>query len=188
VTTPGKWRAVLVCAIFTLCATAAFAQPFAEQTFELNGQVLRYSIRAFGPGANLVEPAAALEPVSALDTAKLLNRFLVAGNIEEAALLSNAPRRRFEVLRDYRASIGEDGFRQVYAEYFLPENRVVAEVSMGNHSLLVWHLRANNRYAGQFYIQIDGKFYVDDRPGATRTALRRLLDAIREGRLPLPIP
>ena len=169
-------------------STVTFAQPFAEQTVELNGETLHYSIRAFPAGANLIDPAATLEPVSALDTAKLLNRFLTSGKIEDAALLSNAPRRRFEVLRDYKDSVSEDGFKQVYAEYFYPENRVMAEVSVGNHSLLVWHLRANNRYAGQFYVQIDGKFYVDDRPSPARTALRRLLEAIRDGRLPLPIP
>lgn len=185
-TIPGKWWSVPVFAALATCAPGAFAQPFAEQTVQLNGESLHFSIRAFAPGANFIDPAAALEPVSALDTAKLLNRFLTAGNIEEAAMLSNAPRRRFEVLRAYRDAVSEDGFKQVYAEYFYPENRVVAEVSMGSHSLLVWHLRASKRYAGQFYVQIDGKFYVDDRPGPTRTALRRLLDAIREGRLPIP--
>lgn len=185
---PENWWSALVFAAFTAFAASAFAQPFAEQTIELNGQTLRYSIRAFPAGANLIDPAERLEPVSALDTAKLLNRFLTSGNIEDAALLSNAPRRRFEVLRDYKDSVSEDGFKQVYAEYFYPENRVVAEVGVGNHSLLVWHLRAPNRYAGQFYVQIDGKFYVDDRPSPARTALRRLLEAIRDGRLPLPIP
>lgn len=154
----------------------------------MNGQTLRYSIHAFPVGANRIDPAVSLEPVSALDTAKLLNRFLTAGRIEDAALLSNAPRRRFEVFRDYKDSVGAEGFTQVYAEYFYPENRVVAEVSMENHSLLVWHLRASNRYAGQFYVQIDGKYYVDDRPGPTRDALRGLLEAIRQGRLLLPIP
>ena len=187
-TSRGKWWSIPVFAAFAACAAGAFAQPFAEQTFVLNGATLHYSIRAFPAGANLIDPAAPLEPVSALDTAKLLNRSLTAGNIEEAALLSNAPKRRFEVLRDYRDSVSEDGFKQVYAEYFQPGNRVVAELSMGNHSLLVWHLRASNRYAGQFYVQIDGKFYVDDRPGPSRTALRRLLDAIRAGRLSLPMP
>jgi len=187
VTSPGKWWSVPVFAAFFAFSAPAWAQPFAEQTIELNGQTLRYSIRAFPAGANLIDPAARLEPVSALDTAKLLNRFLTSGHMEDAALLSNAPRRRFEVLRDYKDSVSEDGFKQVYAEYFYPENRVVAEVNMDDHSLLVWHLRANNRYAGQFYVQIDGKFYVDDRPSPSRTALRRLLDAIRAGRMSLPI-
>ena len=187
-TTEWNWLpARALATALALSSTLAFAQPFAQHTIELNGETLHYSIRAFPAGANLVDPAASLEQVSALDTAKLLNRFLTSGRIEDAALLSNAPRRRFEVLHDYKSSVGDDGFTQVFAEYFYPENRVVAEVSIEGHSLLVWHLRAGNRYAGQFYVQVGEKFYIDDRPGPTRTALRRILEAIRDGRLSLPI-
>jgi len=38
---------------------------------------------------------------SALEAAKQLLRYLADGNIEEAARLSNAPQRRYELLRDY---------------------------------------------------------------------------------------
>ena len=180
-----KWWAVpLVAAL----ATCVFAQPFADHSVEINGETLHLSIRAFPAGANLVDPAAPLAPVSALETAKLLSRHLTAGNIEEAALLSTSPRRRFEVLRDYKDSVGDDGFREVFSEYFVPENRLVAEVSMDGHSLLVWHLRTANRYAGQFYVQIAGKVYVDDMPSPTRSTLRRVLDAIRAGKVSPPIP
>lgn len=181
----GKWWSVPVFAAF---ATLAFAQPFADHAVEINGEALRLSIRAFPAGANLMDPATPLEPVSALETAKLLNRHLTAGNIEEAALLSTSPRRKFEVLRDYKDSVSDEGFREVFTEYFVPENRLVAEVSMDGHSLLVWHLRTANRYAGQFYVQIAGKVYIDDMPSPTRSALRGVLDAIRAGKVSLPIP
>ena len=84
--------------------------------------------------------------------------------------------------------MGDEGFREVFTEYFVPENRLVAEVSMDGHSLLVWHLRTANRYAGQFYVQIAGKVYIDDMPSPTRSALRGVLDAIRAGKVSLPIP
>ena len=185
----GKWWSVPVFAVAAalVSTSLALAQPLAESTLETDGETLRFSLRAFPAGANLVDPAAPSSQVTALDTAKLLNRYLTSGAIEDAALLSNAPRRRFEVLRDYKTSVGDDGFKEVYAEYFYPENRVVAEVTMGNHSLLVWHLRESNRYAGQFYVQVEGKTFVDDMPSPGRSALRRVLEAIRAGRLPLPI-
>ena len=182
---PAKWWSVPV---FAAVASLGLTQPLAENTIQLDGETLHFSIRAFPAGANLIDPAAPLAPVSALDTAKLLNRYLTSGEIEDAALLSNAPRRRFEVLRDYQNAVGDDGFKQVFAEYFYPDNRVVAEVTMGSHSLLVWHLRAGNRYAGQFYAQVDGKVFVDDIPSPTRSALRHILEAIRAGRLPLLVP
>ena len=168
-------------------AALANAQPFAERSVELDGETLRYSIRAFAPDAHLIETATQTAPASALQTAKVLNRFLSLGNLEEAALLSNAPRRRFEVFRDYQRSVGEEGFKRVFAEYFHPENRLVAEVLMDRHSLLVWHLREKDHYAGQYYVEVEGQVFMDDAPGEARSKLRRVLEAIRAGQIPLPL-
>jgi len=44
---------------------------------------------------------------SAQPVAREVLRYLAAGDIEQAAQLSNAPQRRAEVLRDYRQSVGE---------------------------------------------------------------------------------
>ena len=162
------------------------AQPLAERTVELDGETLHYSIRMFAPGVQLSDPSVTLAPTNALNTAKLLNQHLTAGDIEDAALLSNAPRRRFEVLRDYKLSVSDDGFKQVFTEYFYPENRLLAEVAMGAHSLLVWRMREGERYAGQYYVKVGGKVLMDDAPSETRSRLRRVLEAIRTGILPLP--
>ena len=176
----------LICGALMALAGIAQAQPYAVQTLELDGQSVQFSIRAFAPGANIVDPSVPLEPSSALNTAKLLELHLSTGAAEEAALLSNAPRRRFEVLREYQASVGDDSFRQVYTEYFEPRNRVVAEVTIGEHSLLVWHLRDPNRYAGQYYVRVEGKTLMDDIPSPERARLRRILEAVRAGKLQLP--
>lgn len=173
--------------LLSVAAVGAGAQPLADHSIEVAGETLHFTIRGFPPNAQHVEPDTPLEPTSALNTAKLLNRFMTAGRLEDAALLSNAPRRRFEVLREYRQAVGEEGFRQVYTEYFLPENRLVAEVTMAGHSLLVWHLKSRDRYAGQYYVRVEGKMLMDDTPGETRTQLARLLDAIRSGKLAIPI-
>jgi len=174
------WTLPVLLAAATFCA----AQPLAEQAVELNGEALRYSIRAFSPDVHLEATAAAT--FSALHTAIALNQFLSAGNIEDAALLSNAPRRRFEVFSDYRRSVGEDGFKRVFAEYSNPENHPVAEIRMGTHSLLVWHLRNRDYYAGQYFVEIEGKVLMDDVPGETRAKLRRVLEGIRTGSIRLP--
>jgi hypothetical protein len=179
----GTWLSLAAC---TASVTLAQGQPLAEHAVQIDGETLHYAIRAFGPGAHLVDPGAELEPTSALNTARLLNQYLTAGRVEDAALLSNAPRRRFEILRDYKQSVRDEGFKRVYAQYFTPQNRLVAEIIMGTHSLLVWHLREGDRYAGQYYAQVEGKFLMDDVPSEARLRLRRLLEAIRAGKLPLP--
>jgi hypothetical protein len=134
------------------------------------------------------EPAA-VDPGSAgsaFDTARLLLRHLAAGNIEAAARLSNAPQQRYEVLRDYRAKVGEEEFKRVFDRYFHPQNRLVAEYALGVHRLLIWDLGEEAHYlAGQCYVEIEeGKFLMDDVPSERRSRLRRVLQDYRRGKVP----
>lgn len=144
-------RSVLGAAL--LAATAAFAQQ------------------------RLVEPAAA---DSARPAAMVILRHLAGGDIEAAARLSNAPKRRLEVLRDYRNFVGEEEFKRIYGRYFAPENRLIAEVAIGPRRLLVWDLgEAGNHLAGQFYVEVDGRFVMDDVPSPERSELRAVLEKYR---------
>lgn len=168
----------------TCAATQAAAEGPGERSFELDGTTLHYTQRSHPADAHRLDPAAKLAPVSALDTAKLLNQYLTAGRIEDAALLSNAPKRRYAVLQDYQREVGEEAFQRVFEQYFYPENRVAAEIAIGEHTLLIWHLAQSDRYAGLYFMQIEGRALLDDVPSDTRSQLRRLLEAYRSGTLP----
>jgi hypothetical protein len=125
----------------------------------------------------LIEPSAA---DSARATAMRVLGHLAAGDIEAAAALSSAPRRRLEVLRDYRDYVGEAEFKRIFGRYLAPENKLVAEVALGPRRLLVWDLgEADNHLAGQFYVEIDGKFVMDDVPSRERAELRAVLQKYR---------
>ncbi|MGH8704642.1 MAG: hypothetical protein ACREUO_04390 [Burkholderiales bacterium] len=169
-------------------ATPAPAQTEEARTLELQGgERIAYTLRSHPASAHLLVPGTTLAPTSALGTAKLLNHYLSAGEIEEAALLSNTPRRRYEVFRDYRNSIGEEEFRRVFAQYFYPENRLLAEIAIGRHHLLIWELKdlgpQPNRLAGQYFVEIEGRWLMDDVPSEARTSLRRVLEAFRAGKV-----
>ena len=180
-------------AVCLLYAAASHAQSEEARTLEIEGGArIAYTLQTYPAGAHLVRPSGDLAPNSALNAAKLLNLHLSAGDIEEAALLSNAPRRRFEVLQEYRAAIGEDEFKRVFTQYFYPENRLIAEIAIDNHRLLLWELKtpaktgpASSMVAGQYFVQIDGRYLVDDVPNDVRTRLRWVLEAYRSGKLPL---
>jgi len=163
-----KWGLSLFFVVATALAQAE------ERVLELAaGETLRYSVL----------DATAPSALSAWETAKRLLHYLADGDIEQAALLSNAPRRRYEVLREYQGSVGEDEFRRVFAQYFLPENRLVAEVALDAHRLLVWDLgKAEHRLAGQYYVEVEGRFLMDDVPSEKRAQLRRVLEAYRIGK------
>mgnify|MGYP001617595761 CR=1 FL=1 len=84
--------AAALAAFFVPAGTAS--QVAEERSIEIEGETLRYTLRAHPAGTHRVGPADQLSPVNAFDTLKLLNQYLVGGKIEEAALLSNAPKRR----------------------------------------------------------------------------------------------
>jgi len=160
----------------------AHAQQDSVRTLELDGETLRYTVRAHPDGAHLLDASAQIEPNNALNTSKLLHRHLAAGDIEAAAALSNAPKRRLEVYREYRARIGARAFKRVFTEYFYPENRLLAEIAIGAHRLLIWRLQSAQHLAGQFYVETGDKVLMDDVPSNERSQLRRILEAYRAGK------
>lgn len=126
----------------------------------------------------LVDPSA---PDSARGTALTVIKHLANGELEQAAALSNSPKRRFEVLRSYRDSVGEEEFKRIFGRFFEPDNRLIAEVAIGPRRLLVWELgEAARHLAGQFYVEVDGKFLLDDVPSRERDELRRVLNKYRK--------
>jgi hypothetical protein len=120
---------------------------------------------------------------SARPAALRMLKHLAAGELEAAAALSNAPARRLEVLREFRQSVGEEEFKRLFGRYFAPENRVVMEAAIGRHRLLVWDLgEADHRIVGQYFVEAQGGFFLDDVPSAERTKLQRLLAGFRSSK------
>jgi hypothetical protein len=139
------------------------------------GEAQERSLR-LSNGTTVVYRIVAEDEQSAQPVALQVLRHLAAGRIDEAAQLSNEPARRAEVLRDYVALVGDPEFRRVYAQYLAPQNRVIAEIAMGPRRLIIWDLEtAGHRLAGQYYIEAEGKFLMDDRPGPERLALQGVL-------------
>lgn len=184
----GRFAALAAAWLFSF---PLLAQTEETRTLEIDGgATVAYVIRVHPADAHLAKPEKELTPATALDAAKLLNLHLSTGNIEEAALLSNAPRRRFEVLRDYQKEVGEEAFKRVFAQYFFPENRLVAEIVIDQHRLLLWELKTGARtgaeatvLAGQYFVEIEGRYLVDDVPNDQRTRLRWVLEAYRSGKI-----
>ena len=135
--------------------------------------------RTSDPEQPLIEnPAESAKPI-----AVQILRYLAAGDIEQAAKLSNAPERRAEVLREFRARVGEEEFKRVYSEYLAPQNLVIAEIALGPRRLVAWKLgTAGDRVVGQYYVLLDGRFVMDDERSPARAELTRALERLRSSR------
>jgi hypothetical protein len=124
----------------------------------------------------ITDPAESARPV-----ALQILKHLAAGEIEAAAALSNAPKRRLQVLRDFQRAVGEEDFKRLFGRYFAPENRVVMEAAIGRRRVVIWDLgEAGNQLAGQYYVEADGRFVMDDVPNEERAKLQRVLELQRK--------
>ena len=123
----------------------------------------------------LLDPAA---PDSASHTARVVMKHLADGDLEQAAALSNAPQQRLALLRAYLNSVGEEKFRSVFGELLSPQAQLVAEVALGPRRLLIWEVGGTD-LTGQYYVEVNGKFLMDDVPSAERTQLGRVLQRFR---------
>jgi hypothetical protein len=132
-------------------------------------------LRLVVAAALLAASALAGAQSSARDTATWVVERLAAGEIESVANRSNAPERRREVLEAYRSQVGEQAFRDVYAQY--RAGTIVEEIALGAHRLVIWKLK--DHLAGQYFVEVDGRFLLDDVPGETRSRLRRALQEYR---------
>jgi hypothetical protein len=133
------------------------------------------------PAYTRVEPGSA---GSAYATAKTLLAHLAEGDIEAAAALSNAPETRADVLRYYRETVGDEEFKRIFSRYLQPANPLIAEVAVGPRRLLLWRLgEADDHVAGQFYVEKEGRFLMDDVPSEERSKLRLILEGFRSGKL-----
>ena len=54
------------------------------------------------------------------------------------------------------------------------------EAAIGKRRLLVWDLgEAGHQLAGQYFVEVDGRFRMDDVPNEERSKLQRVLEAKR---------
>jgi hypothetical protein len=177
----------LAAACTCLALVSAHAQSPQARSFKLaDGDRIDYTLREFPPDAPPHAPDSKLAPTNAYDTARLLISDLALGKIEDAAMLSNAPKQRFKLLHDAYAGWTAEDFARTYRRYFLPQNRIVAEASIGPHHLVLWRLQDIDYLAGYVFVDIDGRTYLDDWLSPERSQLEQLLWAYRSGKLPLP--
>jgi hypothetical protein len=136
------------------------------------------------PNAHLLDPRQALQPNSALNTAKLAVRYLSEGKLEEVALLSNAPKARFERLREALNGWAPEDFRRTYGPFFSEDSWIVGELADGPHHLIVWRRGDIGDVVGYLLVEIDGRYFLDDVPSPQRSRLRRALESLRAGEGP----
>lgn len=169
-------------ALLLVCAPGARADE--QRVLDLEtGERVGYVFRVYSADAHLLDARTELGPSSALNTAKMVTRYLSEGRIEDASLLSNSPKARYARLRESFEGWTEGDFRRTYGRYFAPENRIVGEVSIDGHRLLMWHLKDTDHVAAFFLVEIEGRLLLDDVPNQTRSSLRRVLEAYRNGKV-----
>jgi hypothetical protein len=147
-----------------------------------DGVRIRYTLHTYPAEAHRVDPATELAPTDALSAAKLVTQHLAAGRLEEVSLLSNAPKARYERLRESFSGWSPEDFARAFGRYFAPENRIVGEAAIDNHRVLMWYLSDTEYVTAYYFVEVEGKLLLDDAPSETRARLRQVVEAFRANR------
>ena len=195
--TPWWKHFFVVCVVFALSLVssslraqrpnaAGFPAEFSARVLErINAEPIYFGWRLLSEAeATPPSDTTKLAPDRAVHTAWLLHQHLAQAQLAEAAALSNAPRRRYEELLRFQASVGEEGFKKLFSTWLQPGNAPIAEAAIGDYRLLIWTLHTEERITGEFYVAVDGRMLIDDGRSTTRTQLRQILDAVRAGWIP----
>ena len=195
--TPWWKHFFAVCVVFALSLVssspraqrpnaAGFPAEFSARVLErINAEPIYFGWRLLSEAeATPPSDTTKLAPDRAVHTAWLLHQHLAQAQLAEAAALSNAPRRRYEELLRFQASVGEEGFKKLFSTWLQPGNAPIAEAAIGDYRLLIWTLHTEERITGEFYVAVDGRMLIDDGRSTTRTQLRQILDAVRAGWIP----
>lgn len=146
------------------------------------GARIEYTLHTFPENAHRAETLLQHPPGGTLDTAKLVTQLLAEGRLEDVALLSNAPKARYERLKDSFGNWQKEDFERAFRRYFAPENRILGEAAIGAHRLLMWYLKDTNYITAYYFVELEGRLLLDDVPSETRNRLRRVLEDFRARR------
>ncbi len=171
-----------------LLALAAHAQTEEIRTLAReDGTSVTYTLRTYPPDAHLLRPDTKPVPTSALDSAKLhlsapVRRRHRAGRAAvqfAAPALRGAARlpRTTSATTSSSASSRSTSPRRTACS---PRSRSTTAACS------IWDLREGaKRIAGQYFVEVDGAYLIDDVPNEQRTRLRWVLEAYRTGKIPL---
>lgn len=176
-----KTKITLTLFLWGFVAMVAWAEETRVLELEDGGRI-RYTLRTYPAEAHRLDPATELAPTDALNAAKLVTQHLAAGRIEDVSLLSNAPKARYERLRESFSGWSKDDFARAFGRYFAPGNRIVGEAAIGNHRVLMWYLKNTDYITAYYFVEIEDKMLLDDAPSETRSNLRHVVEAHRSGR------
>jgi len=149
-----------------------------------DGERIEYTIRTYSADAHRLPSHGSADASDALDAARRITRLLAAGELEDVSLLSNAPKARFDRLREAFGDWTKDEFERAFGRYFNAENRILGDAAIGRHRLLMWYLKDSDHVTAYYFVDVDGRLLLDDAPSETRAKLRRVLEAYRAGRAP----
>mgnify|MGYP000847795548 CR=1 FL=1 len=107
---------------------------------------------------------------------------LAKGEIAEASTLSTDPKATAERWEQYKQRLGGEEFKKEMAAYFTSKNTVLAELTLGEFSMLV--VKTPDVTGGQIYVKQDGKWLLDEtRKTEPRKAFGKILSRVQNGEI-----
>jgi hypothetical protein len=174
--------AVIPALVLALAGLAAGGGPV-TRTWNTDTGEINYQLTAFEPPLKITRQLQSDN--GAVNASLQLYRALGTADISTAAAMSNDRERTYAKYERYVERLGMAEFKKMFLSYFVGGASYTHELVIGEHHMLLVEDPADDTIAAQFYVRVEGKYLIDEKPGPERDQLGRLFMAVREGKLKL---
>ncbi|MFA6438756.1 MAG: hypothetical protein WCX28_05565 [Bacteriovoracaceae bacterium] len=171
--------------MFVICAVANGQETTIQKNFSATGITITYRLKLYAPPYVFKKNDAMLNQASVLHCSHLFYSKLAEGNIAEAAAVSDNPEKVKAKFTRFTERVGKDEFLKLFGGYFSGTAEARAELTIGNHTMLVIYDSGNKMFMGQMYAKEKSQYVVAEREHKDLDQLGRLLSALQDGALTL---
>lgn len=164
---------------FLLTAVAQNAKPVARQ-FTIDGKATTVTFRAFTPPLVIMMDSGRMNQATPVNVSHLFYALLSKGDIEAAQKLSTEPKLTYVKQSKHVMRIGNDGFRNMHAEYFGGKVTMTYEFGVGDHSMLIVNSKEMGMDMAQFFLLKDGKYFLEEGTSKERDQLGKLFESLKD--------
>jgi hypothetical protein len=151
-----------------------------KKEFVVDGKKISVTVRAYNPAVVFKEKKEKPDQSSALNSSLSYFSFLASERIEDASKLSNVPATTKQKQEKYLARIGKEEFAKMYADYFSGNAVLKYELVYGKNRVLILHDKGLDADMAQFYVEADGKFWIDESQSDAFELLGKLFSKLQD--------
>jgi hypothetical protein len=151
-----------------------------NKTFTIGDQQVTCTVEEFKPALVIKNDSSKMNQSNAVNCSHLFYSFLVKGDIDGAAMISNDPEKVKEKFLRQKERAGDEEFKKMYIEYFTGKAKLKYIFTLGKNYMLIVHNEDLGMDLAQFYVDDGKNIIIDERSGAEKDLLGKIFQQLKD--------